>query len=96
MGPEKIRSISVMIRAYHPHHGFDIFDRINVADAGDISVVPGYAESSLNRVTEDLGKMLEQSNGGIPVVLGGDHTVVLPELRGAGRVSQAADRGGPF
>src|SRR5690348_134450 len=33
MGPEKIRSISVMIRAYHPHHGFDIFDQINVADA---------------------------------------------------------------
>ncbi len=81
MGPEKIRSISVMIRAYHPHHGFDIFDQISVADAGDISVVPGYAESSLNRVTEQLGAMLAQSNGGIPVVLGGDHTVVLPELR---------------
>src|SRR6266516_1255064 len=33
--PEAIRSISVMSRDYHPHHGFDIFERISVADAGD-------------------------------------------------------------
>jgi agmatinase len=79
--PEAIRSISAMIRAYHPFHGFDIFDRINVADAGDLVVVPGYAESSLTRVTGQLVAMLEQSQGGVPVVLGGDHTVVLPELR---------------
>src|SRR5215212_2674052 len=79
--PEAIRSISVMIRAYHPQHGFDIFERISVADAGDISVVPGYVESSFARVTRQLIDMLEQSNGGIPVVLGGDHAVVLPELR---------------
>ena len=79
--PEAIRSISAMIRAYHPHHGFDIFDRISVADAGDLTVVPGYAESSLRRVTDQLVAMLKQSNGGDPIVLGGDHTVVLPELR---------------
>ncbi|HZO28523.1 MAG TPA: agmatinase [Chloroflexota bacterium] len=79
--PEAIRSISAIIRAYHPFHGFDIFDRINVADAGDLAVVPGYAESSLTRVTNQLVAMLEQSNGGVPIVLGGDHTVVLPELR---------------
>ncbi|MCC7104928.1 MAG: agmatinase [Chloroflexi bacterium] len=80
-GPEAIRSISVMVRAYHPRHGFDIFKRISAADAGDLVVVPGYAESSLNRITDRLTEMLEQSNGGVPVVLGGDHTVVLPELR---------------
>ena len=79
--PEAIRSMSVMLRAYHPHHSFDICDRISVADAGDVTVVPGYAESSLNRITDQLVAMLEQSNGGIPVVLGGDHMVVLPELR---------------
>ena len=79
--PEAIRSISVMIRAYHPVHGFDIFDPVSVADAGDLVVVPGYAESSFDRVTRQLVQMLEQSNGAVPVVLGGDHAVVLPELR---------------
>jgi agmatinase len=79
--PEAIRSISAMMRAYHPHHGFDLFDRISVADAGDLVVAPGFAKSSLKRVTSQLVAMLEQSGGGIPIVLGGDHTVVLPELR---------------
>jgi agmatinase len=79
--PEAIRSISVMIRAYHPFHGFDIFDRINVADAGDLIVKPGFAEPSFEVVTRQLVEMLEQSGGGIPIVLGGDHAVVLPELR---------------
>jgi agmatinase len=79
--PEAIRSISVMIRAYHPHHGFDIFDRVNVADAGDLVVKPGYAEPSFEVVTRQLVQMLEQSGGGVPIVLGGDHAVVLPELR---------------
>src|SRR3954471_7113545 len=61
--PEAIRSISSMIRAYHPHHRFDIFDRISVADAGDLTLAPGYAESSLRRITDQLVAMLEQSNG---------------------------------
>jgi agmatinase len=79
--PEAIRSISAMMRAYHPHHALDIFDHVSVADVGDLVVVPGYAESSLKRITDQLVGMLEQSNGGVPIVLGGDHTVVLPELR---------------
>lgn len=83
--PESIRSISVMLRAYHPHHGFDICERISVADAGDLTVIPGYAESSLTRITDQLVAQLEQSKGGIPVVLGGDHMVVLPELRAHAR-----------
>ena len=79
--PEAIRSISVMLRAYHPHHGIDIFDRINVADAGDLTVKPGFAEPSFEIVTCQLVQMLEESGGGVPIVLGGDHAVVLPELR---------------
>jgi agmatinase len=88
--PEAIRSISVMLRPYHPHHGFDICERISVADAGDLTVLPGFTEESLERVTAQLVAMLEQSNGGVPIVLGGDHTVVLPELR-----AQAAYRKQP-
>jgi agmatinase len=79
--PAAIRAISVMLRTYHPHHRFDIFDRISVADAGDLVVVPGFAEASFERVTNQLVGLLEQSSGGVPIVLGGDHAVVLPELR---------------
>src|ERR1051325_1886055 len=65
--PEAIRSISVMVRAYHPFHRFDIFEKISVADAGDLVVVPGFTEASLTRVTNQLVTMLEQSNGGVPI-----------------------------
>jgi agmatinase len=79
--PEAIRSISVMLRPYHPHHGFDICERISVADAGDLVVLPGFTEPSYERVMSQLVHLLEQSGGGVPIVLGGDHAVVLPELR---------------
>ena len=79
--PEAIRSMSVMLRPYHPHHRIDICERLSVADAGDLAVLPGFTEESIDRITEQLVGMLEQSNGGVPIVLGGDHTVVLPELR---------------
>ena len=88
--PEAIRSMSVMLRAYHPHHGFDLFDRVSVADAGDLTVLPGFTDRSLERVTTQLTALLEQSGGAVPIVLGGDHTVVLPELR-----AQAAYRKRP-
>src|SRR6185437_10206175 len=45
-GPEAIRSISVMLRPYHPTHRIDICERIDVADAGDLNVKPGFAEPS--------------------------------------------------
>src|SRR5437773_10125823 len=48
--PEAIRSISVMIRAYHPHHGFDIFDRISVAYADELLFKPDYAIPSYDVV----------------------------------------------
>jgi agmatinase len=88
--PEAIRSISVLLRPYHPVHHFDIFDRISVADAGDLNVKPGFAEPSFEQVQQQLMALLVASNSGVPVVLGGDHAVVLPELR-----AQAAHRGHP-
>lgn len=79
--PEAIRSISVILRPYHPEHGIDIFERLSVADLGDVAVKPGFTESSYELVTAQLVRLLEQSGGGLPLVLGGDHAVILPELR---------------
>ena len=89
-GPEAIRSMSVMLRPYHPAHRLDIFERLNVADAGDLPVKPGFAEPSFELVTRHLGQLFRTSNGAVPVVLGGDHAVVLAELR-----AQVAFRGRP-
>lgn len=54
-----------------------------VVDAGDIPLVPGYIEESLQRIEEAVHTVA--AAGGVPVVLGGDHTVTLPDATGVAR-----------
>src|SRR5207244_4204090 len=73
------RSISPRLRPYHPGHGLDVFDVLSVVDYGDLPVVPGNMERTLEAVTEALAPILEADV--VPLALGGDHSVTLAELR---------------
>jgi agmatinase len=83
-GPESIRSISHLLRRYNPGLGVGIFDHLSVVDYGDVPVVPGYVEESYERIAEGLEPI--HSAGVVPIVLGGDHSIALPELRAAAAV----------
>jgi agmatinase len=83
-GPESIRSISHLLRRYNPGLGVGIFDHLSVIDYGDVPVVPGYIEESYERIKEGLEPI--HTAGVIPIVLGGDHSIALPELRAAAAV----------
>ncbi|WP_273889124.1 agmatinase [Rubrobacter naiadicus] len=83
-GPEGIRSVSHLLRRYNPSHGIDLFDHLSVIDYGDVAVVPGYIEESYRLIEEGLAPI--HRAGVIPVVLGGDHSIALPELRAAAAV----------
>jgi agmatinase len=61
-----------------------IFDHLSVIDYGDVPVVPGYVEESYRRIAGGLEPI--HSAGVIPIVLGGDHSIALPELRAAAAV----------
>lgn len=78
-GPEAIRSMSVLLRSYHPSLEIDPFDVLSGGDFGDCSVIPGYVEDSFERIREALEPIV--ASGVIPVLLGGDHSVTYPELR---------------
>ncbi len=78
-GPEAIRSISSLLRPYHPVHGVDISARLSVVDYGDLPVVPGNVEATYARLEEGLAPLVEASV--FPLVLGGDHSITLAELR---------------
>jgi agmatinase len=82
-GPEAIRSLSVLLRPYHPDLGVDIFRHLSVVDYGDCAVVPGYIEETFERVTAQLQTVLDADV--IPVILGGDHSITLPVLRAVAR-----------
>ena len=83
-GPEGIRSMSHLLRRYNPSLSVGIFDHLSVIDYGDVPVVPGYIESSYERIQEGLAPI--HRAGVVPIVLGGDHSIALPELRAAAAV----------
>ncbi len=83
-GPEHIRSASALMRPYHSGSGVPIFDRLSVVDYGDLPVVPGYVEESHGRIAAGLLEVVQA--GVIPIDLGGDHSIALPELRALAKV----------
>ncbi|HZB85338.1 MAG TPA: agmatinase [Gaiellaceae bacterium] len=78
-GPEGIRSASVMLRNYNPLLGVDVVDRLSLVDYGDAPTVPGSTADSLARSAEALEEIVRA--GVTTLCLGGDHTVLLAELR---------------
>jgi agmatinase len=78
-GPEAIRSASVLLRPWHPLHGVDVFGSQRVLDRGDIAITPGNARRTTEQIAAALTPLC--AAGVIPLALGGDHSIVLGELR---------------
>jgi SSS family solute:Na+ symporter len=82
-GPEAVRSASVLLRPYNPHLAVDVVERLSMVDYGDAPTVPGYHEETLARIERHLTPLHEA--GVTPLCVGGDHSIVLAELRAAAR-----------
>ena len=78
-GPEAIRSASSLLRPWHPLHGIEVFGARNVLDCGDVAITPGNAERSAEQIAAALEPLCRSAT--TPVVLGGDHSILLGELR---------------
>ena len=85
-GPQAIRMTDYLPHdASRPHLalGVDPLAELRVADAGDVLMPPGETEESLRRLEAAVQAVAEA--GAIPVILGGDHTVTLPDATGVAR-----------
>jgi agmatinase len=78
-GPEAIRAGSTLLRPYHPAVQVDVFGSLSVVDYGDVITTPGNAERTAGQIADGLAPVL--AAGAVPLVLGGDHSIVLGELR---------------
>ena len=78
-GPEAIRSASMLLRPYNAYHHLDLFDVIGGVDWGDLVVVPGDTPATYDAGERGLRVLVEA--GVFSLVLGGDHSVTLPQLR---------------
>src|SRR4029453_19677868 len=82
-GPEGIRSVSVMLRNYNRMLGVDVVEKLSLVDYGDVPTVPGSTVDSLERSAAAPEEIAQA--GVTTVCLGGDHTVLLAELRALAR-----------
>ena len=80
-GPDGIRAASANLRWEEKRWPWDfcVFDRIRVADYGDIEVPTGNHESFFNKVMNAYAAL--HAAGKTVLSLGGDHFVTLPLLR---------------
>ncbi|MGW4476310.1 agmatinase [Nonomuraea sp. NPDC004354] len=77
-GPAAVREASRLLRPYHPGLDVSPFERVQVADAGDIACNPfniGEAVEAIQEAASAFDSRL--------VTIGGDHTIALPLLRAA-------------
>ncbi|MHB1304334.1 MAG: agmatinase [Acidiphilium sp.] len=78
-GPRQIRAESVMLRPYNMATGAAPFERMQVADLGDIATNPYSLEKSIGLIEAGIAGVLAQ--GCVPLTIGGDHTLTYPVLR---------------
>ena len=82
-GPRHIRDQSSLIRPFNPVLGVAPFERLRVADYGDVDVSPVSIEETFAAVERDLDEIV--AGGAIPLAIGGDHSITLPVLRSLAR-----------
>lgn len=83
-GPAAIRDASILLRPYNPDLGVDISDVLSVVDYPDAPTVPGYHLKTLELIQAHLEPV--HAAGVTPIVLGGDHSIALGELRAAAAI----------
>ncbi len=78
-GPRQIRAESCMLRPYNMATGAAPFDRLQVADIGDVAINTFDLKKSVGLIEQAFDHIL--ADDCIPLTLGGDHTLTLPILR---------------
>jgi agmatinase len=79
LAPREIRAQSSMIRSYSYFQKVAPFDRLNVADAGDVDPPPVSIEKAYEAIEARIAAIADA--GARPIVAGGDHSISLPILR---------------
>ncbi|WP_353391778.1 agmatinase [Ruegeria sp. HU-ET01832] len=82
-GPRAIRAESCMLRPFNMATGAAPFAKMQVADIGDVAINTFDLKKTMDIITEAYDEIL--SHDGVPITLGGDHTLTYPVLRAIAR-----------
>ncbi|MEU7143566.1 arginase family protein [Nocardia sp. NPDC046473] len=82
-GPEAVRSASTLGRLGSRERNLVITDLLTVVDGGDVHIVPGYHLQTLDLIENSV--KLVHDIGALPILVGGDHSLAIAELRAAAK-----------
>lgn len=79
-GPQGIRRISALYTPYNFELGVDLREQIKLCDVGDIFTIPANNEKSFDQISKGIAHIF--ASGAFPIILGGDHSIGFPTVRG--------------
>jgi agmatinase len=82
-GPQGIRRISALYTPYNFEYGVDLREQITLCDVGDIFTIPANNEKSFDQISKGVAHVF--GSGAFPIILGGDHSIGFPTVRGVCR-----------
>jgi agmatinase len=77
--PRAVREASALCRNFNPQLGVHVYEKLNVVDGGDISVNPLNIHTTFKNIETHV--RAAHDAGARTVLVGGDHSILLPELR---------------
>lgn len=84
-GPQGIRRISALYTPYNYEMGIDLREQMTLCDAGDVFTIPANLEKSFDQISNAVAHVA--STGSFPIILGGDHSIGFPTVRGLASVT---------
>ena len=82
-GPQGIRRISALYTPYNYEIGVDLREQITLCDVGDVFTIPANNEKSFDQISKGVAHVF--ASGAFPILLGGDHSIGFPTVRGVCR-----------
>ena len=79
-GPQGVRQISALYTPYNYEMGVDLREQMTLCDAGDIFTIPANIEKTFDQISRACSHVF--SSGSMPIIIGGDHSIGFPTLRG--------------
>ncbi|MGB0683067.1 MAG: agmatinase family protein [Magnetovibrionaceae bacterium] len=79
-GPQAVRRISALYTPYNYEMSVDLREQMTLCDAGDVFTIPGNIEKTFDQISRACSHVF--STGSLPIIIGGDHSIGFPTVRG--------------
>lgn len=83
LSPKTVRHAAARYGGYLPEIDLDFFDHLRIADAGDVSVVPGNEIATMQSIEDRTAEIVDA--GAIPFLIGGDHSFTPAAIKALAR-----------